>query len=669
MIKKSGLVILILFFLSTKIVIGQQNLVDSLLIAIEKQQGLPLVQTYGELSWHYKNIDIDSAFLFAKRSLDLAESIKASDGLALAYNVLANAFEASSQNDSAFYYHDKSLAIKKLLLDSIGMANTYNNIGILYDLTNNYKASLDNYFKALNIYEKTDTLPFKVAMVCGNIGIVYKKMKEYGLVLEYYNNALNVYSKVGSEFGVTVTQGNMASVFMLQGNFKDCISYSEMAKLGYEKLGYPRYVPYTESNMAIAYDSLKQYNLAQELHFDAVRGHSKYKNDYELSNTYLALANNQYKKNRFENAVLYSDSASFYAQMVSSQEFLLSAIKQKSRALNKLGRYKESASLLDKYIALNDSLFETNKTKAILELQTQYDTEKKQQQIKLQKAEIAQKDLTIKYDKFLLTGLIIFIAFIIIIAFLIQNKLKWKQAKIIEETKAAAQRDQMAVVINSQEKERKRFAEDIHDGFGQLISVLKLNVSSLGKQPSGTNGLEQREKVYESSLGIINDMYAELRNICFNLMPQTLVKSGLEAALKEFADRINLSRKVQTRVLVYDLEVRLSDLLEISLYRIIQEVTNNILKYADATEITIQLVKDESELTLTVEDNGIGFDPEVLKSGKGNGWKNINARSNLINSEFHFESQQGRKGTTFILNIPLNDLKSFSPVNQQITQN
>ena len=104
-------------------------------------------------------------------------------------------------------------------------------------------------------------------------------------------------------------------------------------------------------------------------------------------------------------------------------------------------------------------------------------------------------------------------------------------------------------------------------------------------------------------------------------MPQSLVKFGLIPSLKEFADKINDSEKMLVEVLAFDIEERLTDLQEISLYRISQEWVNNILKYSDAEKITIQITKDEHEITLTIEDNGMGFDLEKLTESKGNGWK------------------------------------------------
>lgn len=98
---------------------------------------------------------------------------------------------------------------------------------------------------------------------------------------------------------------------------------------------------------------------------------------------------------------------------------------------------------------------------------------------------------------------------------------------------------------------------------------------------------------------------------------------------------------------------RLSELHEISFYRIIQEWTNNIIKYASASRIEIQLVGHGDEINLTIEDNGNGFDPSILEKGKGNGWRNILTRLKLINGQVEVDTAEGRMGTTLVIGVQM----------------
>lgn len=208
----------------------------------------------------------------------------------------------------------------------------------------------------------------------------------------------------------------------------------------------------------------------------------------------------------------------------------------------------------------------------------------------------------------------------------------------------------MKAIVKGQEDERNRFARDLHDGFGQMISSLMLNIRGL--ESAALKNEKERTGIFQLSVSILNDMYVELRNICFNLMPQTLIAAGVGEALKEFAARINSSGSLVVEVSLFDMEKRLAEVQEISIYRIAQEWVNNVIKYSDATRIDLQVTRDDDEITLIIEDNGNGFDKSVLVSGKGNGWKNIHSRANLIKGEVELDTSPGLKGSTFILNAP-----------------
>jgi signal transduction histidine kinase len=246
-------------------------------------------------------------------------------------------------------------------------------------------------------------------------------------------------------------------------------------------------------------------------------------------------------------------------------------------------------------------------------------------------------------------GVFLVLVFLVVLVWIQKSRLRKKQQLELQQKDIEFKQLQLSAVIDSQEKERRRFASDLHDGFGQLISILKLNVESVRKQ----DDREKRHSIYEKSVDILNEMYGELKSICFNLMPQSLVKFGLEPSLKEFANKINATEKMAVDVIVFDLAERLSELQEISLYRIVQEWVNNILKYSDATQVTIQITKDQREITLTIEDNGMGFELIKLTEGKGNGWKNIRSRANLIKGDLEIDSTPGKRGNMFILNIPV----------------
>jgi signal transduction histidine kinase len=230
-----------------------------------------------------------------------------------------------------------------------------------------------------------------------------------------------------------------------------------------------------------------------------------------------------------------------------------------------------------------------------------------------------------------------------------------QQQAVLQEQKIRLREAQINAVIESQEQERKRFATDLHDGMGQLISALQLNISSLRQQAGGA--FEKRDKLFESSEQLLNEVHDEIRNIAFNLMPPVLVKEGLVPATSELVRKINKAGGIKAALSAFDVNGRLPQVVEISLYRVIQELLSNIIKYSRASEVTIAFTGYENELVLTIDDDGDGYDLRAYQNSKeGNGWRNVNSRINLIKGSIDIDTQLGRKNSTIIITIPVSVL-------------
>lgn len=628
--------------------IAQQKEIDSIKQVLPTQEPLDQIKSWNELSWYYRNSDIDSAIVFATTALSIGKLENSNRAIAQSYNSLANAYGAKGLFDSALNFHEKSYLLRLDMHDSSGMASSRNNQGIVYDELGNYSEALEVYFESLRLYEAVSDDPYDVAMVLGNIGIVYKKQKEYIKVLEYYEKALEIYMSVNSTFGIVVTKGNMGNVLHALGRHQEAIQFSREARAGYEEAGYSRYIPYMDQNIGIASDSLGRTAEARMLYLRAIEGHKTHENIYELANSYLTLSANFRKTNEFKNAYVNAQQASIHANDINSLEFRAKAAQELSQTLAGLRRFDEAYSYARRFTKLNDSIFEENKTRQIFELQTQYETEKDKQQITLQEAQLEEQNAIIQRNRIASFAAATVFALLIVVGLLWRVRLQKKQEVVLQMERVKAREAEINATISSQEKERARYARDLHDGFGQMISILNINLSSLkaGATP------DERQQVFEQSEQVINDMYNELKSICFDLMPQTLISQGLESAIQEYASRINAAGQVLVDTNFFGLEKRPTEIQEISVYRISQEWVNNILKYSDATRITLQITQDEEEITLLIEDDGQGFEKQKLIEGTGNGWKNLNTRANLIHGKLELETQPNRRGTTLIINAP-----------------
>ena len=157
--------------------------------------------------------------------------------------------------------------------------------------------------------------------------------------------------------------------------------------------------------------------------------------------------------------------------------------------------------------------------------------------------------------------------------------------------------------------------------------------------------------VFERSLDMLDTSIKELRRVAHNMMPEMLTKFGLDEALKEYCNTINSTKLLVVKYQSLGMENRLDSAIEIIIYRIIQELLNNILKHAAASEVFVQLISENERLNIVVEDNGKGFDTTSLEKSKGAGWVNIRSRVEYLKGQLDIHSEPG-KGT--LVNIEFN---------------
>jgi len=196
------------------------------------------------------------------------------------------------------------------------------------------------------------------------------------------------------------------------------------------------------------------------------------------------------------------------------------------------------------------------------------------------------------------------------------------------------ERQVLNAVIKTEEKERSRFAKDLHDSIGPLLSSLKLYLSTLEK----TDNEERRQKIFTLSEEAIREAMTTIREISNNLSPQTLTDYGLVSALNAFIQRLNAINVIRATMKMEGMEKRLPNQIEVSLYRVITELINNTLKHSGASELCIQLVKTEERLVMQYKDNGRGIQEEQLNENGGMGLVNIANRLKSIDGSVTFHS-------------------------------
>jgi len=312
----------------------------------------------------------DKAIDYYLRSLKTAEEVGFQVGYTRSYNNLGRAYFDQGLYDESIEYYLKALKIQEELSDKRGMSASYNNIGLIHYEQGSYDKAIEYLHKSLEINEK---LGNKRGMsICYlNIGNIYSKKASYEKAIEYFNNALMQFEKIGDRRGISNCDHNIGETFFKLGSFKRASEYYIKALGIYEELG-------DKMGIAITYASLANLSIF-------------------LADS-VALTDNQRLK--------YLDQAVVYGKrsMENALEMnLFPTAKEAASALmntyDKLGNYKKALEFAGVLIAAQDSMFREDKTRAIQEMSTKYETEKKRQQIELQESQLIAKDATIKQQK------------------------------------------------------------------------------------------------------------------------------------------------------------------------------------------------------------------------------------------------------------------------------
>jgi two-component system, NarL family, sensor kinase len=620
---------------------AQDYNLDSIKAVADTARGDNKIKSLVDLCWEYRFINADTARIYGLKALELAQKGENKELEAYALHSMGSAHEAQGDYTVALEYELKALKIRRGLGNKSKIAGSLNNIGIIHDERGDFKDALEYYHEAHQLYTETGEQSF-IAMVLVNIGIVLKEQKDYRTAVNYYREASQVYKKLGKEFGMAACHANLGSVFFYLNEYDSALHYSLLATKEFKKQNVQQFLPSSLCNAGMALHKLNRPKEAKEYLLQSKVLNEKYDNKKELAFGMIYLAEIYREEGNVNEAERLALNGLEIANKIKAQQQMLEAHQTLSDIYLSKGNSNKALTEFKNYSAIKDSLFSQEKSKQIAELQTRYETAKKEGEIVLLRQENELKESRLERNQILVILLVIGITGLILLGFLWRNRLVLKQRVEMEATKAELRQSQLEAVITSQEEERRRFAADLHDGMGQLISAVKLNLSKDHVEKNSLN----------HAVEVLNEMNTEIRNIAFNLMPQVLIKGGLAEALTELATRVNRAGKIQMVVSEFDVDDDLPSDKKVALYRICQEWVNNVIKYSQCTKINLQLVQHEDELVITLEDDGSGFDSDSLANSQGNGWRNINSRLTLVNGQIDIDSRPGRNGTTVTISVP-----------------
>ena len=588
--------------------------------------------------------NIDSAEIYANQLQQIAKKLNSDTLLAEALSSLSLVKIYKGRPEEALQLNKESFLINKRLNIKKELAKNYYRFGTINGSTSNfveatryylqsveiaaqekmYALSQKNYRKlsgiAVNQQKFTDALQYankaiEVAKLAPadisdeaenllNIATCYKYLKKNNEAEASFKAAFELYKKDNQHFKMADVLCEMASIYKEKDLLKS-ISISFQAQHIFDSIA-PESIT-SINNMGNLGEKL--FNLSQDerlikLNKNTTIPFSK-KEILKSANTYLTKAIELSKQQNISQAILY------YSGLLSDVQ-----------AYN--GDFKDAYKNLQFKFTYNDSLYSQENKNAIAKLESEREVTKlateNQQKSTLNNILIGSA-----------TGLSLF-SLLGYRNFKAKQKVSAQQQQIQQQKINELEKDKQLLTIDAmlkgQEEERSRIAKDLHDGLGGMLSGTKLSFMNMKENLVLT---PENAAQFDKSLSLLDTTIGDLRKVAHNLMPEALVKFGLNEATRDFCDNVKGSSGINIVYQYLGEQRKLEATAEVFTYRILQELVNNAVKHAGATHIFVQLTMDTSKLYITVEDDGKGFSINDTANSKGAGLSNIKYRVQYLN--------------------------------------
>lgn len=598
----------------------------------------PRMDSLNRLIAKYSTVNLDSSIFFAKQALKIAEEEKRSKEQAVMKNSLGQLHAMKGDLATSLLYFSENLESAKKAGNKELVSRCDINIANIYTIQGKYNSALDRYLDALRINEQgKDTALLYVNNLC--IGITHYYLKNYSKSLGYYSRCLALCSNRKDAGKKAYCYNAMGIINKETGHHDEALALLEKANAVASEAADSSLLAHNRSNLGELYGLKGDYSKAMSCLQSAGNMLRRFSDNKGLGENLVLLGNVNVHFKNYAAALPSFHEALEMADRIGIREIAKDCHLGLSEAYAGLHQFEEADKERRQYERIKDSLFNATSSVQIADMQTRYETEKKESENLLLVKDNNIQAMEIEQHKSLRNLLIIGFALALIVLALLFNSSRLRSRNRLLLEKEMRNRS----VLQAQEQEKMRLSQELHDGLGPLLSLVKLNVSALE-----TN--DENRKMIGEIKELTSQGIKEVRTISHALMPGMLQKQGLRAALTEFMEQAGSSGAIRTDF-KYDVASVLNVEMEVNLYRIVQEAVNNILKHASAQTIRVALHEKNDMIVLTIADDGKGF--EVRSTQSGNGLNNIYSRVDLLKGKVETQSAAG-KGTSFLIRIPFN---------------
>ncbi|MEM6262900.1 MAG: tetratricopeptide repeat protein [Bacteroidota bacterium] len=699
---------ILLILISFQIAKGQTNLnKDELIKAVLHAKSDSIaVDLFNDLAWEYRRISTDSSIFYANKGLQLAIRLDYLRGQSDSWNRKGNAYELLGNLINAEQAYLKALEIDKKIGDSYRVGRDYHQVGVVNSKMGNYQKA--KAYEILSI-EKLEALPsnrkneLALASIYNSTGNVFKKLGEYKEALRYFRIGLSKREELGDSIGISKSLNEVALVYeylkiyrtalrihrqslsiseratylpgqanSLQniGNIYTTLAEFDSALIYYQKslkltASYTDKIYYQDlvHNIGILYMKKGETEKALEQLHQSLETRQVIGNEIKIAESYYYIGLAHFYEDTLGQALKYLEMARKTLQNHRSPLLEAKILQKIGDSHTLLGDSSEALNFFLKYSALADSLSEKERSGLKLDqelIASQYQLKIAKNKLELEVLNNA-KQRIIFYS--IVGGVVLFLALMIFSALNYKNR----QRAIIAEQEVQLRQNEIdnllktqelelvTAVLNGQDEVRHKIASDLHDRLGGILSMVRLHFKEFEKNILKIG--DRLEEQYRVADDLLNEATETVRNISHEIGDRLLLNLGLLPAVRDLAYKIESSRQLSVTVVAHDFDDRLPPKVEKNLYKIIQELLSNILKHADAQNITLNFLDVDDHLSITVEDDGKGFDTNTGSAQNGMGMISIYSRVEEINGSIIFDSQIGH-GTTVALEIPYKSINS-----------
>jgi two-component system sensor histidine kinase UhpB len=580
----------------------------------------------------YAKGDYPAMKLYDSLGLEVATALKDKDLLAETYELNGlYEMDKGSNSKSEFYFHE-ALQIKYEREQSSGAARVYINLALLK--ANDKEAATALFLKGIKLYEILGD-ESGLGNAYNNYAAHLYSLERNREALEYAKKSVHLREKLKDNYGLMYSYANISQIYTLIDSLKQALYYQQQSVQKAEEIGSDKLRAQSYVGMSLLYSRMKKFDLAFDYEQKAVTLLEQTGNTEMLSRRYIALAMGYSQKKDSASSAKYYMKAIEMSAKYDYKENLRDAYLYTAIFFKEKKNYYNAYEYLKKYHTVKDEILDEEGIEQIAELETKYETQKKEEKIQQLNNEKLIQELKLERQGLFRNVLIAAIVLALGLAYILFNRYQLK--KKLEQKTAML-------------KERTRISSELHDEVGSTLSTI--NILSHSARLKLKNDIEKSDSLLEKINENSQRMMDAMSDIVWSINPENDELGNISVRMKEFASEILDNKNIDYSFHIADelKEVKLSPEIRKDMYLVFKEAVNNLAKYSKASSATISISRVNGSLDMLIEDNGTGFD--ISKLNSGNGMNNMKRRAEEHGGYFKIDSMEG-KGTTVRLQIPI----------------